>query len=129
MSKTPAHVLHRLDQAIEHQSAEKDQENTLAALQAAKEALTAQDGVISQQRDLIERQEFALAYLASCTAATAEALLGRKSTPKSELARHRRICEMLLKALEGEALDRHISSTAIIGAETRLRDVIAELPV
>lgn len=90
---------------------------TLSALQQPDE----RDAEIARR---LESAEFALAYLASCTAATVENMLDRKSTPKSELSRHESILGMLDKAMRGERLKTHYSSTAIIGAETRVKKTL-----
>jgi hypothetical protein len=75
----------------------------------------------------IERLQYALAYLASCTAATVEGMFGRKTTPKSELVRHHRILTTLQEALEGKDVSRGRGSAAIIGAERRIASVLAEI--
>lgn len=58
-----------------------------------------------------------LAYLTSCTAATAEGFLGRKATPKNELERHASILGNLIKSLDGEYVAR--ASATIVGARSR----------
>ena len=124
-----------LDEAIEREQQLLDveypghlgNEHTTNALKAAKIHLAELTEQLAKTKQELEQTEFALAYLASCTAATAEGLLNRKSTPKSELARHHRICTMLLQALQGEDIGKSISSNAIIGTQKRLKDVISEL--
>lgn len=74
----------------------------------------------------IERLEYAVGYLSSCTAATAEGLLHVKSS-KRERHRHAEICQMLLAVLNGKHLHKHYRISDQPGVVHRLERVVAKI--
>lgn len=108
-------------------SATPEGQHALETLKTAQRFINDIDEQIDQAERVNNEQGFALAYLASCTAATADGMLSRKSTPKYELERNKRICEMLLRAMRGEHVSDRVAHSTIAGAEDRLTRVIGEL--
>lgn len=68
-----------------------------------------------------QRLEFALAYLTSCTAATAQQLAERKSASKREKDRFYSILGNMIDVLEGRDLQRNFSSSSIAGCLERAK--------
>jgi hypothetical protein len=112
-------------QTIMHNPAAYEEAQTYRS--AILSAFASLQAALTAEKERVERAEYALAYLASCTAATAEGLLDRKSTSKYELERHRSICSQILDALRGKDIARRFSSAATVGAEARLEKVLARL--